>query len=253
VLELVGDLVGVLDLNEFCEQLLRALLRAVPSEWCAMHEVPADLPATISLSYPVLGREVHEEFARYADQNPIASYFIRTRDGRATRFSDLITRRELHELELYQRVYQQLGVEYQMAFTLPSGAERILGVALSRERRDFSARERDLLNRARPYLIQMYRNALHHSLRTERGGTDRLPVELVKLLGLTRRQAEILRLTAMGYAAEDVAASLAISVRTVQKHLQNIYRTLGVANRSEAAQAAWRVVGGAVPAAEAGG
>jgi hypothetical protein len=80
--------------DELSHGLLLALRAVAPSELCAIHELPADLPHTISLTDPPLPPGMHGAFARYASQNPIADYFLRTREGRATRFSDLITRRQ---------------------------------------------------------------------------------------------------------------------------------------------------------------
>jgi DNA-binding CsgD family transcriptional regulator len=247
VLSLLGELIGLLELDELSYGLMRALREVVPSEYCAIHELPADLPHTVSLTDPPTQPADHSLFARLAPQNPIAEYFLRTRDGRAMRFSDLITRRELHQLELYRELYKQLGVEYQIAFTLPSGAERILGVALSRTKRDFTAAERDLLNVARPYLIQTYRNALAHTDLMRASGIS-VSISALRPLGLTERQAEVLRLIAMGYSSEHAASALGIRARTAQKHLEHCYRALKVNSRSEASRVAW----GAAQAAAAG-
>lgn len=238
VLMLVEELVGVLDLEEFGEAMIRALRGVVPSEWCALHEVPPELPSTISITDPPVPAESHELFAELWSENPIASYFLRTRDGRPTRFSDLVSTRELHALDIYKQIYGPLGVEHQIAFTLPSGAARVLGVALSRREPDYSDHERDVLLGARPYLVQMYRNALSYSARPT-GTAEQLPLPALQALGLSRRQAEVLRLTATGHAASDAAAALGISVRTAQKHLEHCYRALGVTSRSEAAKLAW--------------
>ena len=173
VLALVGEVIGLLEIEELSLGLLVALRDAVPAEWCALNELPADLPRTVSLTDPVLPQEAHEAFARYGLENPLARRYLSTREGRALRFSDVVTRRELHRLELYQQVYKPLGIEYQMAFMLPSGAQRVLGVSLSRTTRDFTATERDLLNLARPYLIQVYRNALSYAELDAPGRSDR--------------------------------------------------------------------------------
>jgi DNA-binding CsgD family transcriptional regulator len=241
-LAIVGEVIGLLDLEELCHGMLRALREAVPAEWCALNELPADLPHTISLTEPPVPPEVHTAFARYGLQNPIAAYYMRTDNGRAMRFSDLITRRELHRLELYREVYAPLGVEYQIAFTLPSGSRRVLGISLSRSSRDFTATERDLLNLVRPYLIQAYRNALAHTELT-RGAGRQIVLDDLTALGLTRRQAEVLRMVAMGSSDHDAAAALRIAVRTVQKHLEHCYRALGVTGRSQAAKLAWEAAG----------
>jgi DNA-binding CsgD family transcriptional regulator len=240
VLAVVGEIMGLLDLDELCQGMLVALREAVPAEWCALNELPADLPHTISLTDPPIPAESHVLFARYGAQNPIAAHFLRTRDGRAIRFSDLVTRRELHQLDVYREIYAPLQVEYQIALTLPSAAQRVLGIALSRCRRDFTATERDLLNLARPYLIQAYRNALAHTQLSRGAGRQILATDL-ETLGLTGRQAQVLRLVAMGSSDQDTADALGIGTRTVQKHLEHCYRRLGVENRSQAARAAWEV------------
>jgi DNA-binding CsgD family transcriptional regulator len=190
---------------------------------------------------PPIPVEMHELFARYADQNPIASYFLRTRDGRATRFSDLMTRGELHKLDIYRHIYGPLGIDYQIAMMLPSGAERILGLVLSRRKRDFSDRERGELNLARPYLIQIYRNALVTARSPTRPPAG-IPLENLQALGLTLRQSQVLGLLATGSTAAEAASALGISPRTAQKHLEHCYRTLGVENRTQACRIAWSAV-----------
>lgn len=235
VLSLIGELMALLDLDEFCAGLLRELREVVPADFSALNEVPGDRADAVLLTVPEVPAVIHQAFARYGTQNPIAGHFLRTGDGRAIRISDLATRRQLHELDIYRHIYARLGVEYQIAFTLPSRSGRILGVALSRGRRDFTDRERDLLNLARPYLTQLYRNAL---------GQPRVPAAALELerllgLGLTARQAEVLQLIAMGLTGPEVAAQLRIAPRTVRKHLEHCYRTLGVTSRSEAARVAW--------------
>jgi two-component system, NarL family, response regulator LiaR len=55
---------------------------------------------------------------------------------------------------------------------------------------------------------------------------------------LTERELDVLRLAARGHTNKQIGAELAISDRTVQNHLANIYAKLGVASRTEAVTAA---------------
>ncbi|MDL1861277.1 helix-turn-helix transcriptional regulator [Betaproteobacteria bacterium PRO7] len=59
---------------------------------------------------------------------------------------------------------------------------------------------------------------------------------------MTAREREVLRWVAAGKTDRDIAAILAISPRTVHKHLQRIYDKLGVETRTAAAlrALAWR-------------
>jgi len=52
--------------------------------------------------------------------------------------------------------------------------------------------------------------------------------------GLTAREADVLRLVARGLANKAIAAELALSVNTVERHLTNLYRKIGCRSRTEA-------------------
>jgi len=57
-----------------------------------------------------------------------------------------------------------------------------LGIARSRGKRDFTASERDLLNLARPYLIQAYRNALAYTALARGAGRQIVVADLQGLV-----------------------------------------------------------------------
>jgi DNA-binding CsgD family transcriptional regulator len=52
--------------------------------------------------------------------------------------------------------------------------------------------------------------------------------------GLSRRELEVLRLVAEGKSNREIATTLVISEHTVARHLQNIYRKLGLSSRAGA-------------------
>ena len=60
---------------------------------------------------------------------------------------------------------------------------------------------------------------------------------------LTGREAEVLLWIARGKSNRDIAAILALSPRTVNKHLEGIFTKLGVENRASAAVMAARALG----------
>jgi DNA-binding CsgD family transcriptional regulator len=59
-------------------------------------------------------------------------------------------------------------------------------------------------------------------------------IESLRDLGLTRRQAQVLRLVACGKTSRRIAQELQISTATVSKHLEHIYDRLGVSTRTQA-------------------
>ncbi len=72
------------------------------------------------------------------------------------------------------------------------------------------------------------------------------PVDEAKLDRLTPREQEILRLTADGLTNVQLARLLWVSEQTIKFHLSNIYRKLGVTNRTEASR--WAQVHGLLAA-----
>jgi len=62
------------------------------------------------------------------------------------------------------------------------------------------------------------------------------PLKSVDEFGLTRRELEILQLVAEGDSNAQLAKMLWITEQTVKFHLSNIYRKLGVSNRTEASR-----------------
>jgi DNA-binding CsgD family transcriptional regulator len=72
-------------------------------------------------------------------------------------------------------------------------------------------------------------------------GSANATQDLEKILGLTAREAEVLKLVARGYTNREIAEALVISVKTAGVHVSNILRKLDAPNRREAAAIAHRV------------
>jgi two-component system, NarL family, nitrate/nitrite response regulator NarL len=66
-----------------------------------------------------------------------------------------------------------------------------------------------------------------------------LPAAAAQVM-LTARETEVLRLTADGRSAPEIAATLAVSAATVKTHLQHVYEKLGVSDRAAAVAQAIR-------------
>ena len=186
LLEFVGEAYSFDGLEEFRPGLLELLGRALPSDWVSFNEVDSDPDRTVALVVPAVPEELMPTFARLAHENPILAENRRSGDGRPLRFSDLIDRAALHRLALYREFYRLVGVETQVAFTLPSRPPLVLGIALCRGVQDYSTEEVRFLTHARPHLIQAYRNAELSSARADamsalEGGLDSLGHHLVLL------------------------------------------------------------------------
>ena len=107
---------------------------------------------------------------------------------------------------------------------------------------------------ARGYLLKTVEGAeLRESIgRVARGGSALSPSVMRTVLGhlsgaqpevaeLSERERQVLELVAHGAANKAVAKQLALSTRTVDAHLRNIFDKLGVASRTEAVTLALRL------------
>jgi DNA-binding CsgD family transcriptional regulator len=245
LLEMVGEIQGLLELEELQEALLVALDRAVPSDWLSVNLMGPGPGQIRTVVRPALSEQQHAVFARLGHENPLAQRYARTRDARPYRFSDVVSREELHALALYREFYAEVNVEFQIAFVIQTSPASFVAVALCRAEHDYTDDERTLLDRARPHLVQIYRNALAYGeLSAERRSyaTGEALVAPLIAHGLTARPATVLSRVAHGQSNADIAAELGISERTVGKHLQRCYGVLGVASRSQAAAVAWALM-----------
>ncbi len=70
----------------------------------------------------------------------------------------------------------------------------------------------------------------------DKGDCTKFPEEKLKQFDLSEREAEVLRMIALGYKNSDIAKKLFISANTVKTHIKNIYVKLDVKNRVGALQ-----------------
>jgi DNA-binding NarL/FixJ family response regulator len=95
-----------------------------------------------------------------------------------------------------------------------------------------------------PFTVRRFAEAGHDDLTMliiEEKGEPPGPAALLSL-GLTPREAEVLFWIAQGKGNQDIATILGTSVRTVHKHVENIFRKLGCETRSAAAMVASEVL-----------
>ena len=243
LLELIGETQGLLELAELRQGLLAALHRVVPSDWVSINEIASNPNDIYVVVRPALPKRIHNTFAKHAHENPLIAHFARTGNTRPYRFSDVISRRQLHALALYQECYAEIGLEHQIAFIIKVSDTSHVAIALSRKARNFTNTERTLLDHARGYLIQIYRNALAYTALLAAQSEPPTAAMTARLLerGLTPAETQVLTHVAHGQSNADIANELNVSERTIGKHLQRIYHKLGVANRSQAATIAWTI------------
>lgn len=164
---------------------------------------------------------VVEAHARLAYQYPYRPWSPEAR--RAVRWSDLLSRREWHALDLYWEVCRPLDGEYELELWLATPDGGIAGgFGFDSFARDFSERDKLVLDTLQPHLVQLWRNAAARRRESR------------SLAALTPREREILLWVARGKSNREIAAVLYLAPGTIRKHLDNVYDKLGVSNRAGA-------------------
>ncbi len=162
ILEFIRQCYAIRDLDHFPAHVISVLPKVVPSEITSYNEANPRKQRMSSLEHPldaVNFPDCRMILDRHLPEHPLLVHFERTRADHAFKISDFLSRRKFRRLGLYNEFFRRLGVEHQMAITLPTPPPLVIGIALNRSGPDFCERERLLLNLLRPHLIQAYRNA----------------------------------------------------------------------------------------------
>lgn len=144
----------------FRQHVLQGLPRLVDSTLTSYNDISADGDPLLLIDPPDAWSATRaDDFLRLVGEHPLIAHYARTHDPRTLKISDLMDRRTFRRTELYRDVYGPMGVEYQIAVTLPSPPGSVIGIALNRDRRDFAERDREMLDLLRPHLSRLRRDA----------------------------------------------------------------------------------------------
>jgi DNA-binding CsgD family transcriptional regulator len=240
VLDFVRQLNAIGRMDEFPRQAIAGIGALIESDILTYNEIDTLRQRAYFIQEPaaaISGAQAGT-FERLAYQHPLISHYAKTRESRPRKISDFLSLAEFRRLDLYQEFFRHVAVNYQMAVTIPSSKALVIGIAANRTRRDFSERDRSVLDLVRPHLAQAYRNAVERTALRERADAAERALwssPATGLASLTRREHGVLVLVADGKTNLQIADRLVLSPRTVQKHLEHIYDKLGVRSRTAAA------------------
>jgi DNA-binding CsgD family transcriptional regulator len=139
----------------FVHGSVQGLRNLLPSSHASYNDI--DLPTGTSQWFcdgPAHFAGIDSALALYAHEHPIIMHYAGSRDGSALKISDFLSETAFRRLGLYADLYRHLDVRYQIAVRLPSRPGSVIDVALSRNERDYTERERVILNALRPHLAR---------------------------------------------------------------------------------------------------
>jgi DNA-binding CsgD family transcriptional regulator len=225
------------DVDEFRAAAPQVLLRVIPSEGFVLMDFDVDVTAgrlQLKSTWDTSERltpEVAKRVERVGWEHPFTQHVMKTGDPSALMFSDFFTLRQFRGTELYAEVYRHFGVERVMGALLlrgPNAGTTINTVRCARDR-DFSERDRLMLNLLRPHFALARQNAERVSAR--RGENT----AMLESFGLTPREGQVAHWIARGKTNLEISIILQTRPRTVEKHVEAILSKLGVENRTAAA------------------
>jgi DNA-binding CsgD family transcriptional regulator len=144
------------------------------------------------------------------------------------KITDFCSDRQFARTDIFNDFYRPITVTHQLIVGFQVPGLGFATCALSRSRADFTETERALLAFVQPHLVALLQLAQAQPGSAAEGSA------LAASLGLTRREADVLRHLTLGRADKEIAHHCRISPRTVHHHLRSIYAKLGVDNRTAA-------------------
>ena len=229
---LVDDLAELDDPAGFAGIVLPGLATLVGCDVLTYNEIGPDRGQTRYADFPAgaLDPATQPAFEAHVHEHPLVNHYRATGSGEPVMISDLLSQQRFHGLGLYAEFFRGIPVEHQLAVNLPGPGREVIGVALSRGRRDFGDQDRALLSVLRAPLTA----ALLRARRRRQAGQVLTAMAGSRLAGLTEREIQILRLVADGRTNASIAQTLGVSPRTIAKHLEHLYRKLGISSRAAA-------------------
>jgi DNA-binding CsgD family transcriptional regulator len=212
------------DGGDFARRGVQCLPRLVSSELTTLsvcnldsghRRVVCDQPGVIS-------RRELEVFDRYFYDHPLVREHGRNPTAVTRRIEDLLPDSAFQRTPLFNDYYRAIRIDHVMAVPIHVDRHVLVSFVVNRSKRGFSDRDRERVEVIRPHLGHLYRLSARKNEALE------------EIEALTARERDVLGWLGAGKTDKDIAAILAISPRTVQKHLQRIYEKLGVETRTAA-------------------
>lgn len=152
-----------LDSEKNIRLMLQVLNKLVPADSLALQSSslrsPLDLSA-VTLPEKHSTPEQLRMISRYAHQSPYAAYYLSTWDAKWKMITDFMPLAEFHKTDLHRLALGPLGVNHQIFGVLGVFEDTAYAIAINRTHREFSERDREVLNTIHPHLVTSFFNAL---------------------------------------------------------------------------------------------
>jgi DNA-binding CsgD family transcriptional regulator len=213
------------NLQDFKRALPRIVLKLIPADFFSWMEFAfGGQPRLVRFeeSDKRLTSAVRSAMESAVHSHPFTRHFVRTGDSSALKPSDFMDQPQVRESIMGQQIYRAIGVRYLLSVSTTTGPGFASAVSFCNETRDFTERDRLILNLVRPHIVQARRNAELSDASALKCATFRL----------SDREGEVVRWLTEGKTNSEIAVILHTSPRTIEKHMEHILVKVGVENRT---------------------
>ncbi|GAA3107226.1 helix-turn-helix transcriptional regulator [Streptosporangium carneum] len=237
---MLGLAVGVLEArqsDQLWEMVVQELLRALDSavvitkdvEWTPSSGVVGAWHRDARQASVLAGPGVEHVRGGY----PFAAHYGSHADRSPRTAAQLVGGRAWLHSETASATRESFGTRHMLGVPLPDADGHVRGFIVHRAGGDFRARDLLYAARVQPLLAgaAAQRGLLARWQATVQPSRPHEPLERATGYGLTPREVAVLLMLAEGLPAVGMARRLGISVRTIHKHLQNLYRKLDTVDR----------------------
>jgi len=184
---------------------------------------------------PVSNNMSSEQLSAYYEKYQYSDYVAWSLSGNEPlvyRDSDMVSAEAREGSTIYREWMQPMDAYYSIGSTVMSGGQVFGSVTLFRSKAqgDFSGDEVAMLTVLNRHLSAHFAFLWPDGvLVRDNDNLDRLALQY----GLSQRECEIAELISKGCTNQQIGQKLFISINTVKKHTNSLYRKLGVTNRTQ--------------------
>ncbi|MBV8542268.1 MAG: response regulator transcription factor [Pseudonocardiales bacterium] len=220
---------GLSDRDTYLTVASACLSEALPGDLTGWYRVDlANPPVKVWYDDPQAYRMGDVRDAVIAEHPVVAHRLAHPESEPVLRVSDRISDRVFRSSRVYREVFVPLGARYQLTISTDGDDTVTSGWIVKRSVRDFTETDLRHARRLQPLLALL--NTIYSYSPVRRTDSARIE-EARRRARLTVRELDVLTLLANGLSAHQIARLRRISVRTVRKHLENIYQKLGCHDR----------------------
>jgi DNA-binding CsgD family transcriptional regulator len=224
----------------FVNALVQHMHRMMNAAVTGYNETDAPAKRFTFLIHP---REVVQDamvaiWVSHAAENPLYTHMVQHPDDLAVyKITDFVPIQKFRRTELCRLLYRPMGAEFQIC--LPIVCEKTNAVVIVFNRpTDFTERDRQRLTLLQPFVINAYKqfrrleSIIAAALDSDSNAAS--PRAKADQFKLPPRLKKVLALVVKGQSNAQIARQMKLSVRTIEKYVEQVLRRLNVRSRSAA-------------------